>query len=66
MNETNASVSQMIVDHPWMERHLRAFPVTLASYRKARQSNPSWRYLSKYGRLVAFIFGNVNYMPVQP
>ena len=55
-------LTRLLSDHPWMDRHLKAFPVTLANYRKARHANPSWRYLSKYGRLVAFIFGNVEYI----
>jgi hypothetical protein len=49
----------------WMPRHLGSFPVRhdLTAYREARNASKVWKHLSKYGRLVHYIFHHVKYIP---
>lgn len=47
---------------PWMKRYLDRAPKTLSGWRAAREASPVWKYLSKYGKLISFIFHHTPYL----
>jgi hypothetical protein len=60
------TIESLIAEHPWMERHFKRMRFTLPAWRAARWSNPAWPSLSKYGKVVWFIFHQVGYIQEQP
>lgn len=54
-------VSEIIDENKWMPRHLAKIQINLSSWRNSKKANPSWKLLSKYGKVVWFIVFHVPY-----